>query len=297
MSPSSLKHNPFIRFVLRPGRFVLKRINKIKYVKIQYRYITGHKLNLEDPKRYTEKLQKLRLFVYPKNDLVAKCASRTGLREYAKDKGFAANLVNIYGVYDKFEDIDFKQLPNSFIIKCNHASGFNEIIYDKTKIDLKKLSKKFSKWLKTDYGKLTVEPHYSKIKPQIIIEELLLENNHLPIEYKIHVFNGKAKYMYVVTGRDSDIYYNNYLIDWSPFNEAQFNHWSTSKEKITIPECWDEAVNIAETLAKDFPFVRVDLYIINNKIYISEMTFTPAKGTLTFADDKADELIGSWLSI
>ena len=107
----------------------------------------------------------------------------------------------------------------------------------------------------------------------------------------------EAKYMYVVTGRDKEIHYNNYLIDWTDFDAAQFNHWTKSEKEIKKPENWLKAVQIAENLAAPLPFVRVDLYIIKDMIYISEMTFTPAKGTLTFKDDKSDFIIGEWLSI
>ena len=297
MSPTTRKHNSFTRFFFAPVRFVVKKINKVFYVKCEYRYITGHKLNLKNPVRYTEKLQYLRLYTYANNYDVARCASRDGLREYAKEKGYKDNLVKSYGVFDKFDDIDFSKLPKQFVMKCTHACAFNYIVYDKEKLNLKELRRKFSKWLRVDYGKKTVEPHYSLIKPRIIIEELLLEEGELPTEYKIHVFNGKAKYMYVVTGRDKDIHYNNYLIDWTDFDEAQFNHWTKSEKELKKPENWSKAVQIAEDLAAPLPFVRVDLYIIKDKIYISEMTFTPAKGTLTFKDDKSDFIIGEWLSI
>ena len=297
MSPTSKKHNSFIRFVTKPTRKLSKAISPKRYVCHEYRYITGHKLNLNNPVRYTEKLQHLRLYEYANNDLVSECAGRVGVRTYIENKGFADKLIKIYGVFDSFSEIDFNSIPSTFVMKCTHGCALNYICYDKSKIDLRALEKMFSKYLKLDYGKLTVEPHYSKIKPQIIIEELLLEDNHLPTEYKIHVFNGKAKYLYVVTNREKEIRYNNYYIDWTPFNEAQFNHWKTSNEEIKKPSCWLEMVKMAETIASEFPFVRVDLYCINNKIYFSEMTFTPAKGTLTFADDKADYEIGSWLNI
>ena len=297
MSPKSKKHNKLVRILAYPFRHIIKSINKNYYVTLEYRYVTGNKLNLNNPTRYTEKLQHLRLFEYANNDLVSKCASRVGLREYAKELGFEANLVDIYGIFDNFDDINFESLPNSFVMKCNHACSYNYICYDKSKLDVKALRKKFNKWMRTDYGKKTAEPHYSKIKPQIIVEKLMLENDRLPVEYKIHVFNGKAKYMYIVTSRDSEIHYNNYLIDWTDFDRAQFNHWTKTDNDINKPDKWDEMVNISEALAKAFPFVRVDLYYINNKIYISEMTFTPAKGTLTFKDDKVDYEIGGWLTI
>ena len=297
MSPTTKKHNPFMRTLFAPIRFVIKKINKTSYVKLEYRYITGHKLHLNNPVRYTEKLQYLRLYTYANNELVSKCASRDGLREYAKEKGYQDNLVDIYGIYDSFKDIDFDKLPDQFVMKCTHACAFNYLVYDKSKLDLAKLEKTFNKWLRTDYGKKTVEPHYSNIKPRIIIEKFMFEDGELPIEYKIHVFNGKAKYMYIVTGRNKEIHYNNYLIDWTDFDAAQFNHWTKSNEEIKKPQNWSEAIKISEDLASPFPFVRVDLYIINGKIYISEMTFTPAKGTLTFKDDKSDFIIGEWLTI
>ena len=297
MSPTSKKHNIFVRAIAKPARTLIKCISPKKYVSIEYRYITGHKLNLQNPTRYTEKLQYLRLYEYPNNQKVTECADRERVRKYVKDKGFEDNLIKIYGVFDNFDDIDFSLLPSSFVMKCTHACAFNFICKNKNKININQLRKQFNKWLKTDYGKKTIEPHYSNIKPKIIIEELLLENNTLPIEYKIHVFNGEPKYMYVVTSRENDIHYNNYYIDWKPFNEAQFNHWTEAKDEIKKPSCWLEMVKMAQVLADDFPFVRVDLYVIHNKIYFSELTFTPAKGTLLFRDDKADFIIGEWLEL
>ncbi|MCR4879629.1 MAG: hypothetical protein K5906_01565 [Bacilli bacterium] len=276
---------------------MVKKISKKAYVKLEYRYVTGHKLNLANPVRYTEKLQYLRLYTYPNNLEVSKCASRDGLREYVKEKGLEDHLINCLGIYEKFDDIDFMKLPNQFVMKCTHGCAMNYIVYDLVSLDKDKLRKQFNRWMKQNYGKKTVEMHYSPIKPQIIIEELLLENNELPVEYKIHVFNGKAKYLYVVTGRNKDIHYNNYLIDWTDFDKAQFNHWTKLDKEIKKPQNFAEAIKIAETLAAPFPFVRVDLYIINGKVYISEMTFTPAKGTLTFKDDESDFIIGKWLSI
>ena len=294
MLSKNLHENKLKRAIVNPFRNIVKAISKTWYVSYQYKYITHHKLHLKNPVRYTEKLQYLRLKVYPKMDLVSQCAGRAGVREYIKSLGLENTLIPIYGVYDKFDDIDFDSLPNQFVMKCTHACAFNYICLDKSQINMQELKRKFNKWIKTNYGKKTVEMHYSKIKPQIIIEKYLGKS---PVEYKIHVFNGQAKYMYVVTGRGTDIRYNNYYIDWTPFNGAQFNGWKKTDEELTPPKKWDELVKLAETLAKPFPFVRVDLYCIDNKIYFSEMTFTPAKGTLILDDDKCDFEIGEWLDI
>lgn len=296
MNPN-LKENKVKRAVVLPFKPLFRIFSPVGYVKHQYKYITHHKCDLKNPIRYTEKLQYLRLFVYPKNKLVGKCAGRWGVREYVKEKGYGDYLIPTFGCYDRFEDIDFNKLPNSFVLKCTHACAFNEIILDKNSWDKEAAKKKFKKWLKTDYGKKTVEKHYSQIKPQIIVEQYIGSKDSLPVEYKIHVFNGKARYMYVVTGRGVDIKYDNYYVDWKRFDGAQFNGWKSRKEGVPVPQNWGDMVKMAEDLAKEFPFVRVDLYCVDGKIYFSEMTFTPAKGTLIFDDDKADYEIGEWLDI
>ena len=297
MPNPNLKENKIKRFFVAPFRNVVKLISKKAYISYQYKYITHHKLNWKNPTRYTEKLQYLRLYVYPKDPLVIKCAGRVGVREYVKEKGYENLLIKTYGVFDRFEDIDFDKLPNAFALKTTHSSQMNYICFDKSKINYDELKKKFNKYLKTKYGKKTVELHYSPIKPQIIIEELMLENGKLPTEYKIHVFNGKAKSLYVVTSRGIDIRYNNYYIDWTPFDGSQFNGWKKTDYPLEKPTNFDEMIKISEDLASPFPFVRVDLYDINGTIYFSELTFTPAKGTLILDDDKCDFEMGEWLDI
>ena len=297
MPNPNLKENKLKRALVVPFRGIIKAISPTLYVKCQYKYITHHKLNLKNPTRYTEKLQYLRLFVYPKDKLVTKCASRDGAREYLKELGLENLLIPVYGISDSFDEIDFSKLPDQFVMKCTHACAFNKIVLDKNSLDIDGTRKQFNKWLKTNYGNKTLERHYSPIKPRIIIEKYIGELDALPVEYKIHVFNGVAKSMYVVTGRGKDIRYNNYYIDWKPFDGSQFNGWKKTDYKLEKPKNWDEMVKIAEKLGEKFPFVRVDLYNINGKIYFSEMTFTPAKGTLILDDDRCDFEMGEWLKI
>lgn len=297
MGASELQMSKFKRMLISPFKAVVRSFSPKLFVKFEYKHMTHHKLNLKNPIRYTEKLQYLRLYTYPNDPLVCKCAGRAGAREYVSENNLKSILIPIYGIFDNFKDINFDLLPNQFVMKCTHACAYNVIVRDKSKINKKQLKRKFDKWLRTNYGKKTVERHYSPIKPQIIIEQYLGEIDSLPIEYKIHVFNGKARSMYVVTGRDKDIRYNNYYIDWTPFDGSQFNGWKKTDYPLNPPQNWDEMVKIAEKLGSKFPFVRVDLYNINGKIYFSELTFTPAKGTLILDDDKCDFEMGEWLKI
>ncbi len=297
MSNPNLKENKLKRALGVSTRRIIKAISPVAYVKLQYKYITHHTLHLNPPVRYTEKLQYLRLYVYPKMAEASRCAGRVTVRDYAKEKGYGDTLIPCLGVYDRFEDIDFSALPKRFVMKCTHASGWNILVKDKDALDKEDAKKKFDGWLKKDYGKMTVEPHYSPIKKQIIIEQWMGDGETLPTEYKIHVYNGKARNLYAVTGRGKDIRYTELYIDWTPFDGSQFNGWKKADVCPEKPSQWERMVKMAEDLCSPFPFVRCDLYQIDGKIYFGEMTFTPAKGTLILDDDQCDFQMGEWLDI
>lgn len=273
------------------------RFLPVAYLHWQYRFITGNKLNLTNPKLYTEKLQYLRHFVFPLDPLVIRATDRVAVRAMLEEKGLKKYLVPTYGSFDRFEDIPWKQLPKQFVLKCSHASGFNHIVLDKDHLHLPPLQRKFNRWLRQDYGLKTLERHYSPIPRKIIIEKYLGFATSLPIEYKIHVFHGQAKYLYVVTGRGADIRYTHLLINWTPFPGAQFNGWTSADYPVIEPDKFKTMVQLAEKLGSPFAFVRVDLYSIKEKIYVSELTFTPAKGTLKLTDPLVDAQMGEWLSL
>jgi hypothetical protein len=287
----------FIKWLFFPLRWLSIRLMPQLYLAWQYRFVTGKKLNLKNPVTFSEKLQYLRYFVFPKDPLVIRGADRVAVRELLKEKRLISYLIPTFGTYTRFKDIPWEKLPKQFVIKCSHASGFNVIVYDKNTVNIKQLNRKFTRWLKTDYGLMTLERHYSPIPRKLIVEKYLGVDHSLPIEYKIHVFHGQAKYLYVVTGRNSDIRYTHFLSNWTPYPGAQFNGWQSADYPIVEPPNFKKMLALAEKLAEPYPFVRVDLYNIKGKIYFSELTFTPAKGTLRLLDPKIDEEIGRWLSI
>jgi hypothetical protein len=289
--------HPILKFLFYPLRFLMTFFVPTLFVRLQYRYIVGKKLNLDHPTSLTEKLQYLRLIAYPQDPLVIRCTDRHTLRDYVKELKLEKHLVPTFGTYTRFNDIPFSTLPRQYVMKCTHASGFNHIVLDAKQVNRFQLKRTFHRWLRTDYGRKTVEPHYSRIKRQIIIEQYLGVDTALPIEYKLHVFNGKVKYLYVVTGRGHDIRYTHFLADWTPLPGAQFNGWKSSDYTILQPKEFPKMVKLAETLASPFPFVRVDLYLVKGKIYISELTFIPAKGTLSLVDPSMDMIMGTWLNL
>ena len=93
MANPNLKENKFKRMLVLPFRGIIKKMMPLTYIKLQYRYITHHKLNIKNPTRYTEKLQYLRYFVYPKDKEVSRCAGRVTVRDFIKEKGLKIELI------------------------------------------------------------------------------------------------------------------------------------------------------------------------------------------------------------
>ena len=245
-----------------------------------------HKLcNLKKPVYFGEKIQWLK--VYGNLEKYTNYVDKYLVRDYVKEKVGNKFLIDLLGVFDKPEEIDFKTLPNQFVIKLNTGSGFNIIIKDKNKIDIKKIIKKLHKWMRIDYSRIKKEPQYKNVKKKIIIEKFMADKNQELNDYKFFCFDGKVKFVEV----DSDRF-GNHTMDffdekWNLLQLKKGNHENSS----TIPrkpQKFDKMINIAEELAAEFQFVRVDLYNVAGNIYFGELTFTPAGGLTKFSPIEKD---------
>src|SRR5690554_2371795 len=262
-------------------------------VKIEYRQKCKRKLNLNNPKRYTEKIQLYKLKY--KNPLLPKLADKDTVRDYVKEKGFAHILNEQYGAYDNVDAINFEKLPNKFVIKMNTGSGLNILVEDKAKFDIKKTKIVLNKWLKIKPWVFGSEWAYKNIKPRIVIEKYLDRdsNNDLP-DYKFFCFDGEVEYLYVMKE-----YIDNHKSGKLSFFDKNFNktkyHRSDYKpinQEIPKPKNFDEMINIAKSLSKGIPHVRVDLYNIDGRIVFGELTFYTSGGYINFIPDEFDFILG-----
>lgn len=246
--------------------------------KLLYYWIKKEKLNLKKPKKFNEKLMYLKLYDYNHNKQVFKCADKYCMREYVTRKlGNENNLVKLYGVYNKAEEIEWDKFPNKFVIKCTHGCGFNIVCTDKEKFDTTLAEKKLNKWLKTKFGYKTAETHYTHIKPKIICEKFIESQSTLPVDYKFYCFDGIAKVVLVCSDRDTNRKADFFDMDWKELKLRDNNTNTTNAQtKLKKPDSFSKMIEYAEILSKDFKFVRVDFYEENDKPIISELTFTPA---------------------
>ena len=263
-------------------------------LKIQYRIKLRRKLNLKNPKRYTEKLQWYKINY--RNPIMHKCVDKYKVREYVKDKGLEEILVPLIKKYDSVNDINWNELPDRFVLKTTHGSGGLNVVIcnDKSKlskIDISEKIKAGSKpFKKRSAGR---EWAYYGLNPGVIIEKLLINDKNPKAgvnDYKIFCYNGEPKYIIVDIDRYIGHKRNFYDTDWNNLNIG--SDCAESNREIEKPENFDKMLKVAAILSEDFPYVRVDLYSVENKIYFGELTFYPWSGYVQFTPDEWDYRFG-----
>lgn len=263
--------------------------------KIYYRVVLHQGLNLNNPKTFNEKIQWMKLYYYPKNPLVVNGSDKFLVRDYIRRKGYGDRLVPLLGVWDNANDIDWEQLPESFVLKCNHGCAYNIVVPDKNKIDKKSTIKQLNRWLKEDFGAFNVEIHYSAIKHHCIICERYLGENIT--DYKFFCFNGEPYCIYVsndlIHDRQAQIGF--FYLDGKKM-PLQRDDYIDIKEVI-LPPFYEDMMQAAKDLCTEFPFVRVDFFITNNSWYFAELTFTPGAGMMPFNPASFDKDWGNKLDI
>lgn len=267
-------------------------------------YSKGSKLNFDNPVTFTEKCQWIKL--YDQDPRKPIYSDKYAVREHIKStigEEFLVPLISIDGK-DHFynaNDIDFDKLPNKFVLKCNHGSHMNILVEDKkslTKRQIKKYKKQLNKWLKINYVfYVALETQYVGIKPCIIIEQYL-EGAKDMREFKFTYFNGKLAFFWITEDVVTSSHRTTtYLPDESvaPFN-FDLGLAKTVKNH-SIPSVYDEMKLLADKLCEDFTMVRVDLMLVGEKVYFSELTFNSAAGYDAPRPIEYNKIIGEQLII
>lgn len=267
------------------------------YIKWMYKKKFGKSLDLHNPKTFNEKMQWLK--IYDRKSEYTKMVDKYAVREYVSKKIGDEYLIPLLGVWEKFEDINFNELPDKFVLKCTHDSGGVMICKEKKYFDKNKAKLFFDKHLSNNYYYGTREYPYKNIKPKIIAEKYLEDEiiKQTPEDYKLMCFNGKVKCSFVCTERGSDnglkvTFFDEY---WKklPFSRM----YPASTQDIPKPINYDKMVELSEILASNIPFVRIDFYEVNNKLYFGEITFYPGSGLEEFTPVEWDYKLGELIKL
>ncbi len=271
--------------------------NDEAYLKLTYKINFGKRLNLENPTSFNEKLQWLKL--YDKNEKYINMVDKILVKNYVSDKLGKNIIIPTLGIYDKFEDIDFKSLPNKFVIKCNHDSGSIVICKDKNNFNVNKAKKIITKKLKYKSFYWGREWPYKNVKPKIIIEKYMEDKKYSTMrDYKFFCFNGEPKIMYISEGLE------NHNTASMSFFDMDFKLINCKRKDYKLldytpekPKTFEKMKEFASILSKDIPHVRVDFYEIDGKLYFGELTFFTCSGLIPFESEEWNKILGSWIDL
>lgn len=247
-------------------------VNRISFFKATKRW-----LNFRNPKTWSEKLFWLNQYWQPEEKSI--CADKYRVRDWVTKKGHSDILLPLLGVYEKAEDINFDELPNRFVLKCNHGCACNIIVEDKSTLNIPDACDKLNNWLKRDYSLDYNEKHYHNIPPLIICEQFLPVNSYSDvIDFKIHCFNGTPQWIGICYDREKNGTNPKEMIyspEWKRLMYLKSDRQDDGKW-VNRPDKLDRMLELAKDFSKDFPYVRVDLYFVGEQIFFGELTFTPS---------------------
>jgi hypothetical protein len=283
--------NKVVRDFLRPlGLDILRRENCVKN---RFKRAHGYEPDLKNPKTLSEKIQWMK--VYGHLERFSKYVDKYAVRAFVKDTAGEELLIPLIGVYKKTKEIDYNSLPNSFVMKATHASGWNVIVKDKAEVDWNLAREKMDGWLKLNYYKKSGEPNYKPLKGGIIIEKYIEDSTGDLKDYKFFCFHGEPKFVQVdgdrFVGHKRDIY----DLKWNKLPVKFF--YENLTQPVAKPEKLSDMTEICRKLSRGFSFVRVDLYFADGRIYFGELTFTPENGFYPFSPVQYDAIFGKFLDL
>ena len=304
--PQPLK-NLILRIIRIPERIKVRIYQAAAHGKIpfpdkafqkwDYKIHTGRKLNIHHPVTFQEKLQWMKY--YYRNPELTKLVDKYEVRDYVRGKIGEEYLVPLYGVYNKWDEIDFSALPDEFVIKCTHDSGSVVICKNKNTFDYESAKKKIEAGLARNQFYLSREWPYKNVKPRIIIEKYLEDDltGDLP-DYKFFCFDGKVKILESNTERQSidgtktDFYSPDFELI-----KMKEKGYPNSNKVHSKPIKFDEMKELAEQLSAKYPFIRVDFNYADNSIYFGELTLYHCGGRMMFEPDEYNKTIGDWITL
>lgn len=276
---------------------VLKYLDDKTFLKLYYRIFTGGRLNLENPRTFNDKLQWMKL--YNQRSEYTVMVDKYLAKEYVAKKIGEQYIIPLLGVWDSPEEINFDELPNQFVLKCNHNSGMGMYICkDKSTLDIDKVKKGLKRGLNENFFLHGREWAYKNVPKKIIAEEYMTDESGYELkDYKIFCFNGVPKLIEVDFDRFTTGHKRNlYTTSWE-FMNAEIKFKNVPNKKINKPECLDKMLELARKLSEGIPHVRVDLYVINQKIYFGELTFYHESGLADFRPKSLGITLGDYIKL
>lgn len=258
---------------------------------LHFRWTHGFWPSLAHPRRFTERVWHRML--YDRSPQLTLLCDKLRVRDYVTRKVGADCLVPLFWTGNAPDQIPFDRLPPRYVIKTNHGCDNNIFVRDQTKVEPERVKRQLAKWLRYNYCTeflIGIEWGYKNIKPAIVIEELLEQDGHAPLDFKFYCFGGRVEFLTQHFGRFVKHKTRSFDRNYAPHEfRYQFEQFDGPCQR---PKNFEAMVKLAETLAEEFEFMRVDLYNIDGRILFSEMTPYPGGVSTRFLPETLDHSLG-----
>ena len=270
-----------------------------QWLKLLYRLKNGYWMDFSNPKTFGEKIQWLKIYGY-KSDFI-KMVDKYSVKEYVSEKIGKEYVIPTLGVWNKPEVIEWNKLPQKFVLKTTHGGGSCGVVIcnDKDTLDKKNAVKELNVSMGFSAGNSFREHPYMGVKKRVIAEEFLDTDGDSELcDYKFYCFNGEPKYCQVIRDRKTKETIDFYDMDWNHMPFVGLNPGvPNGMTPVKCPDNIDDMKRICKQLAKDIPFVRIDLYEVKGKVYFGEITFYPASGFGTFTPSEWNLKLGDMICL
>lgn len=216
-------------------------------------------------------------------------ADKIAVRDHVARRIGARYLVPLHGTADRLTRSVWDGLPAAFMLKTNHGSGWNRPVWNKRAEDYRSVAAQAHGWLDKNFYYVRREQQYKNIKPVLLFEKLITsDKNEVLLDYQFFCFHGTARFIRVGFSNDKErrVYYDRNWAKLDVIGDAARDNG------VPRPALFDDMIGVAEALARDLNFVRVDLYCVGRRIFFGELTFVPDGGGGRFASVEFEECLG-----
>jgi hypothetical protein len=248
--------------------------------------------HFKSPRSFSEKVWNRML--YDRDPRWTMLSDKLRVRDYVTRRVGSDHLIPLLWNGENPEGIPFDELPSKFVIKATHGCDYNVIVKDKTQLNQTHTKRQLMKWLRENYCQehlVGMEWGYKNIRPAIIVESFLEDNGGVPVDYKFLCYSGRAEFIQVDCDRFTENHTRTFLD--RDFNRLEFEYGKKLYPgKVVRPHNYEDMIQLAESLARGFDLIRVDLYSVGGQIYVGELTCYPGGGVIRFIPGKYDFFLG-----
>ena len=284
---------------IKPLKVAVRWISKIipdePYIKLKYFWAFGKWPNLKNPKTFNEKVNWLKL--HNRKPIYTTMVDKYEAKKYVAERIGKEHIIPTYGVWERFEDIDFSTLPNQFVLKGTHDGGSLVIVRDKSKMDMGKARAILTKSLKTNYYWHGREWPYKNVRPRILAEQYMEDDKSAELrDYKFFSFDAVKKALFTTTEKEcAETKFDFFDMDFKHLNIT--NGHDNADVPPAKPEYFEKMKKFADILSKINPNLRVDFYEVNGLVYFGELTFSHWNAMVPLELEKWDRTFGDWIQL